>query len=146
MLAGMTTAGAVAVAIYALGEGDLIGAALEFVFMAPVLNFIGKGAQTVAFKVGEQVVGHIPVELLARFAKLPESVKSKFSAVFRSGKGDAEVLADTERLLKQEGVVTTAEAAAGLTIRAGKDGLNEFAVAWQYGFRPYGKFIGKLRP
>jgi hypothetical protein len=112
--------------------------------MAPVQHFIGAAASTVAMKIGDSVVAHIPTELLARFAKLPDAVKSKFLTLFRSGKTGDELVAETEKLLKSEGVITDAEATAGLTIRASQNGLNEFSRAWQYGFQPYGKLSKEL--
>ncbi len=58
-----------AVAAFDARQGDYLGAALGLLFTGPALELAGKG-MSFALKIGDEIVGHLPVGVLKRLEEL----------------------------------------------------------------------------
>ncbi len=113
-LAAFTPGAAASLAVYDLGEGDLVGAGLDVLFMAPVLHLAGNVASTVAVKVADKVIANIPIGLIRRFQKLGPVERETMLVGFRTATTQENAVAELEQLLKTPALRDVAESAAAI--------------------------------
>jgi hypothetical protein len=103
---GLVPGGSAALVAYDISEGKYGAAALEVVFMGPVVDAAGKAGTTVALYVGDKVVAHIPYELVLRFRKeLSPRLQKEFLAEIRKATNVDEAIDTAERFLRNRGIV-----------------------------------------
>ncbi len=116
MLVAFTPGGMLPLAVFDLGQGDPIGAALDLVFTEPVRAALGAAGGFIAFKVGQKVLRYIPVKAIEAFQSLGAATRETLLTGLRAAKTEEEATVQLAKIFKECGVE------GGLAFATGDDG------------------------